>query len=120
MNAYKEGDIINGTVTGIEDYGIFLSFGDNCSGLIHISEISNLFVKDPHEYASLNDKMSAKIISMESRNHYKLSIKDIDNGITINGRKSETKNGFETLASNLDIWIKESMKKIDKKAKKNK
>ena len=41
MDNYKIGDIVEGTVTGIERYGIFLSFNNNKTGLIHISEISD-------------------------------------------------------------------------------
>ena len=37
---YKKEDIVTCTVTGIEEYGIFVKLDDNCTGLIHISEIS--------------------------------------------------------------------------------
>ena len=118
MKKYKVGDEIEGTVTGITDYGIFLSFDKNCSGLIHISEISHFFVKNVHEYAKLNDKMKAIIISIEDKNHYKLSIKDnekIDEKIT---NFEENKKEFESLSKNLEIWIDETMEKIKKEKKK--
>ena len=43
---FNLGDIIEVTVTGIENYGIFVSVNDEYTGLIHISEIDNNFVKD--------------------------------------------------------------------------
>ena len=46
---FNLGDIIEVTVTGIENYGIFVSVIDEYTGLIHISEIDNNFVKDINE-----------------------------------------------------------------------
>lgn len=118
MRKYKVGDEIEGTVTGITDYGIFLSFDKNSSGLIHISEISHFFVKDIHEYAKINDKMKAVIISIEDKNHYKLSIKDNEKIPEKIADKEATKKEFASLSKNLEFWIDETTKKI-KKEKKN-
>ena len=46
MSKYENGKIVVGCVTGIENYGIFVSLDEYYSGLIHISEVSNKFVKD--------------------------------------------------------------------------
>ena len=118
MRKYKVGDEIEGTVTGITDYGIFLSFDNNCSGLIHISEISHYFVKNVHEYAKLNDKMKAVIISIEDKNHYKLSIKGNEKIEEKVINEEENKKEFESLANNLDKWIDETLKNIKKEKKK--
>ena len=50
MTKYKKGKIIRGTVTGIESYGVFVSCDEYYSGLIHISEVSNDFVRDINNY----------------------------------------------------------------------
>ena len=54
FDKYRVGDIVKGKVTGIERYGVFVCI-DDVYGLIHISEISNNFVKDINEYAKLDD-----------------------------------------------------------------
>ena len=46
MPKIKNGDIIKCTVTGITDYGIFIKSENDYTGLCHISEISNYYVKD--------------------------------------------------------------------------
>ena len=55
---YKVGNVVQGKVTGITDYGIFLTLDDGYSGLIHISEISDKFVQNISEYVSLNEILS--------------------------------------------------------------
>lgn len=120
MTKYKVGDIITGCVTGIEDYGIFLSFGDHCSGLIHISEISNSFVKNVSDYAEMNSKMEAMILGCDSDSHFKLSLKALQQNSKkkVLDRIVETNQGFKTLSESLDNWIHETIEEIDKKSKK--
>lgn len=118
-NEYKIGDIIEGTVTGIEDYGIFVTFGNNNNGLIHISEISKEFVKNVRDYAKENSKIQAMIIDIDSNNHYKLSIKSMENKKLFKHFSSkDILHGFDTLSKNLDTWIEESIEKIELENKK--
>lgn len=115
MKKYKEGDIITGTVTGVEDYGIFLSFDDK-SGLIHISEISDSFVKNVADYASIGDSITAKILSVDENSHYKLSIKCLEETKKNDNHPiSETKSGFTNLKKQLPTWIDETVAELEKK-----
>jgi len=117
MEKFDDGEIIEGKVTGIEKYGVFLSFGKESSGLIHISELSNNFVKDTNEYAKINDVIKAKIIGKENQNHYKLSVKELEEGKNVFPNEEIIKKGFNSLMDNLDIWIDETINKIDKTTK---
>ena len=54
MYNYKKGDMVKGKVTGIEKYGIFVSINDGVTGLIHISEISDAFVKNVFDYVEMD------------------------------------------------------------------
>lgn len=114
MDKYKEGKIIKGTVTGIEPYGIFVSFDDYYSGLIHISEISYNFVKDINSFVKIGDVINTEIIGIdEDSNHLKLSIKNINYKLKTPRKKRkiiETKQGFRTLAHNLPLWIEKKLK----------
>lgn len=117
MNKYEKGKVVKGTVSGITKYGIFISFEDYYSGLIHISEISNNFVKDINDYAKIGDVIEVKILDVDNEtNHLKLSIKDIGYNKKKNVRKRkiiETTNGFNTLSKKLPEWIEENLKKAE-------
>ena len=56
MSNFKVNDEVTGIVTGIESYGIFVNV-DEYSGLIHISEISENFVRNVGDFAIVGDKI---------------------------------------------------------------
>ena len=62
MTKIKEGEIVEGLVTGIEQYGIFVSLDEYYSGLIHISEISDGFVKDVNNYVNIGETIKVKVL----------------------------------------------------------
>jgi small subunit ribosomal protein S1 len=64
VSKYKVGDVVDGKVTGIVDFGIFMNF-DGIEGLIHISEISWERVDDPNKFAKVGEAIKAQIISIE-------------------------------------------------------
>jgi len=118
MKDYKIGDIVKGKVTGIEDYGIFLLVDDDVTGLIHISEISDSFVRNVADYAEIGEIIKAEVIEYdEDSRRLKLSIKN-DN-CNKRGKKNtpikETKTGFNSLSKELDTWIKSKEMEMSKK-----
>jgi len=118
MSKYNIGDIISGKVTGIEKYGIFLSLDDGFSGLIHISEVSESFVRNINDYAKMDEIIKAKVIDFdENSNHLKLSIKRLPyrEKNKVKGRIIETSQGFSTLNLLLDEWIEGKAKEIEEK-----
>ncbi len=118
MTKYKKGNIIRGTVTGIESYGVFVSCNEYYSGLIHISEISYGYVKKITDYVNVGDVIYAEILEVdESLGQLKLSIKNIDYKCNKGVRRKkiqETSLGFSTLERNLPIWVEKSLKNIKK------
>ena len=113
MNIYEKDSIVTGIVTGIESYGIFVSLDNEYDGLIHISEISNDFVRNVSDYAEIGEKIQMKVIDVnKKRHHVKLSIKEIDYRFNKKGKIQETEHGFKTLEKMLPIWIEEKTKEI--------
>ncbi len=72
----KVGQIIQGTVTGIQPYGAFVLIDDQTSGLIHISEISDGYVKDVKNFVNIKDTVTVKVIDVDETCKYaRLSLK---------------------------------------------
>ncbi|MBQ9267407.1 MAG: S1 RNA-binding domain-containing protein [Clostridia bacterium] len=69
------GEIVEGKVTDIMDYGVFVKLEGNKSGLVHISEVSREYVKDIHDVIKVGDEVKVKILSMEDNGKISLSIK---------------------------------------------
>ncbi len=111
---YKVGMIVYGRVTGIKPYGAFVSFSDGVTGLIHISELSNGFVRDVNKFVNINDYVMVKVIDVdiESR-QLRLSFKTINPNIRKQRKRvkfsgmPENKIGFKSIEEHLDGWIKE-------------
>lgn len=62
---FKTGDVVEGEVTGVVDFGAFVRFGDSLEGLIHISEIDWTLIEDPRAVLKVGDRVSAKIIDIQ-------------------------------------------------------
>ncbi len=114
MGKYKIGDVTIATVTGIENYGIFVDLDDNYTGLIHISEVSDRFVSNLKDYVTLGEKINVSVIDIDDENKkLKLSIKNINYRIERKNTKiKETEHGFKTLEKNLQHWIDEKIDEI--------
>ncbi len=65
ISQYKVGSIVEGLITALTDFGVFVSFGENLEGLIHISELAWQRIDDPSDLFKVGDKIKAEIISIE-------------------------------------------------------
>ncbi len=67
ISQYKVGDVIDGVVSGIADFGVFVRFNDNPSveGLIHIVELDYRLIDNPKEIVKINEPIKAKIIEIK-------------------------------------------------------
>ena len=119
MARYKENDILNVEVTGIEKYGAFVHVDNEYSGLIHISEISTDFVRNIYHFLNIGEKIKVKVIGIDEENkQLKLSIKDINYRSGSNSKIKETPLGFSTLESNLNNWVSKRKKELQAKKEK--
>ena len=71
------GAIVEGEVTGITNFGAFVQLPEGKVGLIHISEVSNVYVKDVHDFLKEHDKVKVKVLSVDARGKIGLSIKQL-------------------------------------------
>ena len=65
VEKYKVGDVVDGTVTGVVDFGIFVKIEEGLEGLVHISEIDWGLVDDPRKFQKVGDVVKIKIIEVK-------------------------------------------------------
>lgn len=69
------GEIVEGTVSDIMNYGAFVKLDGGKNGLVHISEVSKEFVNDVHQILKVGDKVKVKVLSIDEKGKIALSIR---------------------------------------------
>ena len=77
MKKYEVGEIIEGTITNIRDFGAIMIFSDGAKGLLHISEVANVFIRNIHKYLKIGKTYQVKVIGIEDDGFLKLSMSKI-------------------------------------------
>ena len=73
--AIEVGAKLEGKVTGITNFGAFVDLSDGVTGLVHISEIADNYVKDVKDHLKLDDVVTVKVINVDKDGKIGLSIK---------------------------------------------
>lgn len=115
---YQIGDIVKAKVSEVKPYAAFICFEDGQLGMIHISEISDSYIRDIDKFISKGDEVIVKVLSIDYKDNFiRASFKQVplDQQYTthINKRKALMTdiNEFESLMTNLPTWIKNSLEK---------
>ena len=116
---FKVGDILIGKVNQIRPYALFLSFEGGVNGLLHISELSDGYIRDIEKFGSIGDEIKVKVLSIDSSNGFlRVSYKAIPEekrySTHVNGvRKAPQfdEADFSDLEAKLPEWIETTLKK---------
>lgn len=109
----KVGNLIKGTVTGIENYGFFVSCPQGYSGLVHISEISDGFIRDIHDFIEEQEEVIVEILEVdETLKKLKLSVKNVNYRSEDVLIPADSAYGFEPLRRQLPKWTKDTLEKM--------
>jgi len=117
---HEVGELIVGKVTGVKPYALFLTFEDGSQGLLHISEISDGFIRDIEKYGTFGDEIRVKILSIDKNNGFlRLSYKQVDEADRYNTHDNTKRNtplsvdeaDFTPLKEKLPEWIANTLKK---------
>lgn len=69
------GDIVEGKVTGITNFGVFLEIGEGKTGMVHISEVAQTYVNQISDHVKVGDVVKAKVLTISDEGKISLSIK---------------------------------------------
>ncbi|MCQ2814941.1 MAG: S1 RNA-binding domain-containing protein [Bacilli bacterium] len=121
--SYQIGEDIIGTVINIKPYAVFLKFDEKTQGLLHISEISDSYIRDIEKYASIDDQLKVRVISIDPKDGFlRVSFKQIPENERFsthdkNNRVMPKSNleEFKVLEEKLDGWIEETLSRKENK-----
>ncbi len=71
------GQILEGKITGITKFGAFVELAEGVTGLVHISEVADSFVKDVNDFLKLNDVVKVRVIGISDDGKISLSIRKL-------------------------------------------
>jgi small subunit ribosomal protein S1 len=76
VESYKVDDVLDGEITGVVEFGVFVKIEDNLEGLVHISELDWALVEDPKKMFTVGEKVKVKVIEVKD-GKISLSIKQL-------------------------------------------
>lgn len=119
---YKIGQIIEGTVTGIQPYGAFVSLDSETQGLIHVSEIQSGYTKNIHDVIQVGEKVKVQVIDIDEYSQ-KISLSRRTLETTYVANRSHRKRyftnknkkiGFKSIDEALPVWVTEALEQLQK------
>ncbi|MAM11342.1 MAG: RNA-binding transcriptional accessory protein [Rhizobiaceae bacterium] len=88
----KPGMVLEGTVTNVAAFGAFVDIGVHQDGLVHVSQLADRFVKDPHEVVKAGDVVKVRVVDVDvKRKRIGLSMKKDDGAPSAGGPRNDRK-----------------------------
>src|SRR5690625_878932 len=100
------GSKLTGKVTGITHFGAFVELKKGTTGLVHISEVADSYVKDINDHLSVGDEIKVKVINVEDDGKIGLSIKKAKDRPAHQRRQS--RESLDTFESKINRFLKDS------------
>ena len=113
---YSTGDVVDGYITSITDFGVFVEIEEGIEGLIHVSEMDELQGKQPSEVFTLDDKIQAAILNIdEKEKRIALSTKVLRKreNRSVTEVREESSGAFSTLGDILEPAMKKNNENTD-------
>ncbi len=113
MVSLKVGSIVEGVVTGITNFGAFVLLPSGETGLVHISEVADSYVKDINEHLQKKDKVKVKVLNVNDDGKIGLSIKRAQSDST--GSSAPRKKGSMPSKTSFEDKVSKFLKDSDEK-----
>lgn len=111
------GELVEGTVTGITNFGAFIQLPEGKSGLVHISEISHDYVEKVADYLKKDQKVKVKVLSISKEGKISLSIRQAkpktNKPVEIEWIKTDDRQKTMSFEDKMNKFLKDSNEKMD-------
>ena len=119
---FEIGQLIIGKVTKVKPFALFMEFEGGVEGLLHISEISDSYIRDIEKFGSKGDEMKVKVVAIDETNGFlRVSLKKVPPEEAYSTHNNNVrklpecdKDDFKPLADHLDGWIKTTLEEATK------
>ena len=116
---YEVGQLVIGTVTNVKPYALFMEFEDGVSGLLHISEISDSYIRDIEKFGTVGDELKVKILAIDNHNGFmRVSLKQVPEEDRFSTHSNDKRHipevdreAFKDLEEHLPKWIEDTLAK---------
>lgn len=113
--AIEVGSILEGTVSGITKFGVFVDLGNKQTGLVHISEVAHGYVEDINSLLGVNDTVQVKVLSAEG-NKIALSIRQTQEKPVATEQRQErrvpSKQSAEAFEAKMKSFLRDSSERL--------
>lgn len=106
------GSIVEGVVTGITNFGAFVTLPGGETGLVHISEVANSYVKDIHDHLKKSDRVKVKVLTVDGKGKIGLSIRQAVEGYSARAPRGPRRGERVTFEDKLARFMKESDERL--------
>ncbi|NLN14431.1 MAG: S1 RNA-binding domain-containing protein [Tissierellia bacterium] len=111
------GEVVEGIVTGITNFGAFIQLPEGKSGLVHISEISHDYVERVDDYLKKDQKIKVKVLSISDDGKISLSIRQVkpktNRPVEIDWNKRNEAQKSMSFEDKLNQFLRDSNEKMD-------
>lgn len=111
------GEVVEGIVTGITNFGAFIQLPEGKSGLVHISEISHDYVERVDDYLKKDQKIKVKVLSISDDGKISLSIRQVkpktNRPVEIDWNKKNEAQKSMSFEDKLNQFLRDSNEKMD-------
>lgn len=105
------GQIVNGEVTNVTNFGAFVKLENGEEGLVHISEVANQYVTEIGEFVALGDKVKVKVLKKNVKGKLELSIKQAEDKEDEKGLFLHKRSRDEGFEDKLTLFMKKAEEK---------
>ena len=113
--AIEVGNIIDGTVSGITKFGVFVDLGEKQTGLVHISEVAHGYVEDINDVLKVQDAVKVKVLSVDG-SKIGLSIRQTQEKPQVEERRPErrvqSRQSVESFEAKMKSFLRDSNERL--------
>lgn len=103
--AVEIGALLEGKITGIIDYGVFVELGEGKTGMVHISEVANSYVTNIRDHLSVGQEVRVKVLNISVEGKISLSIKKaVENQPAPQGERREASPRPPRRGGSPNVW----------------